>query len=74
MKKLNAEELSTGNLAVELGLCEMDVKKQAEFFVDYVLTLEGVLSDEFQQAGIAYQDVLFLANNVKDIVDAKERA
>ena len=70
MLKLNAEELVTENLAVKLGLCEMDQKKQSEFLVDYICSLEGAFTDKvLAEAGTSFDDMLDLANRINYAVE-----
>lgn len=70
MKKLTAEERSTENLAVELGLYEMEPKQQSEFFVDYICSLEGVFTNEvLADAGTTFDDMLDLANRINYAVE-----
>ncbi len=65
MKRLDAEELNTENLAVRLGLDDLPTKQQSEFFVDYICSLEGVFTDEvLAEAGTTFDDMLDLANRI----------
>ena len=57
------------NVAVKLGLDELSLKEQTEFFVDYALVLKGAFGELFEKANTTHQDLLSMANAVKDEAD-----